>query len=263
MNQQPLRGKRALVTGVDVDNIGQGIALELARQGASVVCHFPVDGQGADETVAQITAAGGRAAAVQGDFSGDVETCFRVVDAAAAFLGGLDVIVNNAGVTEFVPLLDVTPEHFAKLIRVNLRSQVFCTQQAVRWMEKTGGGAVVNISSVHAFAGLAGYPVYAATKGAIVALTRQLAIELAPRHIRVNAVAPGAVEVPRYHTIPNYRSESFAAEVPWGRLGEPADIGKAVAFLASDAADFITGQILTVDGGTDARMAFDPSTDTA
>ncbi|RME59297.1 MAG: glucose 1-dehydrogenase [Caldilineae bacterium] len=256
MSEERLDGKRALVTGVDVGNIGQGIALELARQGASVVCHFPFDGRGADETVAQITAAGGWAAAVQGDFSQDVETCHRVVDAAAGFLGGLDVLVNNAGVTEQVPLLEVTPDHFARLIRINLRSQLFCSQQAVRWMEQAGGGAIINITSVHAFSGLAGFGVYAATKGAIVSLTRQMAIELAPMHIRVNAVAPGAVEVPRYRADPAYRPETYAAQVPWGRLGAPKDIGQAVAFLASDAADFITGQVLTVDGGTDARMAF-------
>jgi len=116
---------------------------------------------------------------------------------------------------------------------------------------------VINLASVHAHAGASDYAVYAATKGAVAALTRHLAVELAPQKVRVNAIAPGLIEVPRYReTIPEYDPAAFAATVPWGRLGEPRDIGPLAAFLASDAAEFITGQTIYVDGGTTAQMSF-------
>ena len=232
-----LAGKRALITGVDRGGIGQGIAMELARQGAAVVCHYPYSDEGAAATVAQIQAAGGTA--------------------AANLLGGLNVLVNNAGLTETRPLADITPAHVEKLFAINLRSQIFCTQQALPYMLKDGGGSVINLASVHSHAGVPDYAVYAATKGAVAALTRHLAVELAPQKVRVNAIAPGLIEVPRYHEdIPDYNPAIFAATVPWGRLGEPADIGKVAAFLASDGADFVTGQTIYVDGGTTAYMSF-------
>ncbi len=252
-----LAGKRALVTGVDRGGIGQGIALELARQGAAVVCHYPYSDEGAAATVAQIQAAGGTAAAVQGDFTQSAAVCAHVVDAAADLLGGLNVLVNNAGLTEKAPVADITPAHFEKLFAINVRGQIFCAQQALPYMRGAGGGSVINLASVHTHAGVPEYAVYAATKGAIAALTRHLSIELAPQKVRVNAIAPGLIEVPRYYEdISDYNRESFAATVPWGRLGEPADIGRMAAFLASDAADFVTGQTIYVDGGTSAYMSF-------
>ena len=256
-NQDTLSGKRALVTGVDRGGIGQGIALELARQGAAVVCHYPFSDEGAAATVAQIQAGGGTAAAVQGDFTQSAAVCTRVVETAADFLGGLNVLVNNAGLTETRPIADITPDHFEKLFAINVRSQVFCTQQVLPYMLQNGGGSVINLASVHSHAGVPDYAVYAATKGAVAALTRHLAVELAPQKVRVNALAPGLIEVPRYHEdIPDYNPAIFEATVPWGRLGEPADIGHVAAFLASDGADFVTGQTIYVDGGTTAYMSF-------
>ena len=252
-----LAGKRALITGVDHGGIGQGIALELARQGAAVVCHYPYSDEGAAATVAQIQANGGTAAAVQGDFTQSAAVCAQVVDAAAGLIGGLDVLVNNAGLTETFPLAEITPAHFEKLFAINVRSQIFCAQQALPHMQEAGGGAVINLASVHSHAGVPDYAVYAATKGAVAALTRHLAVELASQNVRVNAIAPGLIEVPRYYEdIPDYNSTLFAATVPWGRLGEPADIGRVAAFLASEAADFVTGQTIYVDGGTSAYMSF-------
>ncbi len=252
-----LEGKRALITGVDRGGIGQAIALEMARQGAAVVCHYPYSDEGAAAAVAKIQADGGTAAAVQGDFTQSASVCGEVVDFAADFLGGLDVLVNNAGLTETFPLAEVTPEHFDKLFAINVRSQIFSIQQALLYMQEAGGGSVINLASVHAHAGVSDYAVYAATKGAIAALTRHLAVELAQQKVRVNAVAPGLIEVPRYReTIPDYNPAVFAATVPWGRLGEPRDIGPVAAFLASDAAEFITGQTIYVDGGTTAQMSF-------
>jgi NAD(P)-dependent dehydrogenase (short-subunit alcohol dehydrogenase family) len=252
-----LAGKRALITGVDRGGIGQGIALELARQGAAVVCHYPYSDEGAAATVAQIQADDGTAVAVQGDFTQSAAVCAQVVGAAAAHLGGLDVLVNNAGLTETISLPDVTPAHVEKLFAINVRSQIFCTQQALPYMQEAGGGAVINLASVHSHAGVPDYAVYAATKGAVAALIRHLAVELAPQKVRVNAIAPGLIEVPRYfEDIPDYNPAVFEASVPWGRLGVPADIGQMAAFLASNAADFVTGQTIYVDGGTSAYMSF-------
>ena len=256
-SKDALTGKRALITGVDRGGIGQGIALELARQGAVVVCHYPYSDEGAAATVAQIQAAGGTASAVQGDFTQSAAVCAHVVDAAANLLGGLDVLVNNAGLTETRPLADITPAHYEKLFAINVRSQIFCAQRALTYMQEAGGGAIINLASVHTHAGVPDYAVYAATKGAVAALTRHLAVELAPQKVRVNAIAPGLIEVPRYfEDIPDYNPAVFEASVPWGRLGVPADIGQMAAFLASNAADFVTGQTIYVDGGTSAYMSF-------
>jgi glucose 1-dehydrogenase/3-oxoacyl-[acyl-carrier protein] reductase len=248
----PLAGRLALVTGVDAGGIGQEIALELARQGAAVVCHHPFGSEGADQAIETITAHGGRAAKVQGDLS-NIDNCGRIVDEAAGFLGGLDILVNNAGLTERVIFEEITPEHFEKLFHINIAAQIFCAQRAVSYMTDHGG-SILNLSSVHADAGFPGYTIYAATKGAVVSFTRQLAVELAPKGIRVNAIAPGAIEVPRYFDNPNYSRDSYAHSVPLGRVGTPPDIARTAAFLVSDAADYISGQIITIDGALMSRM---------
>jgi len=167
------------------------------------------------------------------------------------------VLVNNAGLTETRPLADITPAHFEKLFAINVRSQIFCAQRALAYMQESGGGSVINLASVHTHAGVPDYSVYAATKGAVAALTRHLAVELAPQKVRVNAIAPGLIEVPRYfEDIPDYNPAIFEATVPWGRLGAPSDIAHVAAFLASDGAEFVTGQTIYVDGGTVAYMSF-------
>ncbi|GCE13704.1 SDR family NAD(P)-dependent oxidoreductase [Tengunoibacter tsumagoiensis] len=250
-----LAGRSALVTGAGI-GIGQAIAIELARQGAAVALHYASSAQGAQEAVAEIERFGGKAIAVSGKL-GEVSTCRRIVDEAAEAFGGLDILVNNAGITHAMSFLKTSEEIYNEVFDLNMRGYYFCTQQAVTYMLKRGRGSIVNITSVHGAAGFPRHSAYAATKGAIIAFTRELAVELAGQHIRVNAVGPGLIEVPRYFDIPGYTNEFGGSLVPYGRAGQPQDIAPAVAFLASDAADFITGQVLYIDGGTTAKMALD------
>lgn len=262
-----LEGKLVLVTGAGT-GIGQGVALEVARKGADVALHFSSSAKGALEAVEAIESMGRRATAIQGNLE-NVTECRRVVDEAVHFLGGLDGVVSNAGITRVIDFLDVTEEQFNHLYHVNIRGEFFIAQQAVKYMIERGcelrqrspekpwaGGSIVNMSSVHGFMGCPGHSVYAGTKGAINAFSRELAVELCPLHIRVNVIAPGTIEVENYFKLyPGYNREEGNRGVPWGRVGLPEDVGRLAVYLLSDAAEFMTGHVIYFDGGLTATMA--------
>jgi NAD(P)-dependent dehydrogenase (short-subunit alcohol dehydrogenase family) len=257
-NPLKMEGKRVLVTGSGT-GIGREIALEFARQGADVVVHYAHDEKGARGAVEAIRALGRRAELVQADFD-RVDQAVGLGERALGFLGGLDCLVNNSGITFNKPFLEVKPEQFDRLYHVNIRAQFFLTQRVVQDMLTHGGGAICNITSIHGLSGAPEHSVYAGTKGAIIAYTRSLAVELAHKGIRVNAIAPGWVTVENYYKVLPGFNEADAArdaaeKVPLGRSGLKVEIAKLAVFLCSEDAGYIVGQTIVADGGTTALMS--------
>ncbi len=251
-----MKGKRVLVTGAGT-GIGRGIALAFARAGATVALHYSHSGKGAEEAVAEIRGAGGKAAAFAADFRSRAEVR-SLAREGLGFLGGIDVLVNNAGVSLTLPFEEVTDEQFDILYAVNVAAPLFLTQALLPSLRAAAPSAVVNISSIHALEGRPEHAVYAGTRGAIIAFTRELAIELAPLGIRVNGIAPGSVDVESHRALaPGADPEAEGRLIPAGFVGKPLDIGHVAVFLASDAARYIVGQTLVVDGGTTSWMPFD------
>jgi len=253
-----MTGKRVLVTGAGI-GIGRGIALAFAREGATVAVHYSSSAASAEAVVKAILDGGGKAAAFQADFS-RVEALQSMAREAVAFLGGLDVVVNSAGITMNRPFAQTTAEQFDLLYAVNVRAPYFLTQALLPDLEKSRG-VVINLSSIHAFEGYTEHSVYAGTRGAIVSFTRQLAIELAPRGVRVVGIAPGAVPVENhFKSLPGVDMEQAirdcGKDIPCGFAGTPADIAGVALFLASEAGRYILGQTLVVDGGTTSWMPF-------
>jgi glucose 1-dehydrogenase len=245
-----LDGRRALVTGGD-QGIGRGIAQRLAGDGADVAIVYRANQDGASEVAEDIRHAGRRVVTIQADVSrtGDAE---RAVGEAVAGLGGLDVLVNNAGVEKRAPFWEVTEADYDLVVGVNLKGVFFMTQALVRHLRTARhGGRVINISSVHEELPFPHFASYCASKGGVRMLTRTLAIELAPLEITVNSVAPGAIKTPINRSLlhDEAKLEALLTDIPLRRLGEPADVAGVVAFLAGPDAAYMTGASLVVDGG--------------
>ena len=240
-----LSGRVALVTGGG-RGIGREIAFELARAGADVAINYHDEPERARAVAADLEAVGVRSTAIAGDV-GNGDDVGRMMDETMATLGAIDILVNNAGVQTWTPFLDVTEAEWDLVIRTNLKGCFLCTQAAARLM--SNGGVVVNIGSGCNKVPFPGLVAYTASKGGIEMLTKVAAVELAPRRIRVNCVAPGAVEVERTKAEIDDYAGTWGAVTPLGRVGQPADIARTVRFLASDDSAFITGQTIWVDGG--------------
>jgi 3-oxoacyl-[acyl-carrier protein] reductase len=243
-----LEGKVAVVTGAS-KGIGAAIAKTLAAEGAAVVVNYSSSKPGAEAVVAAITEKGGKAIAVKGDVSKPAEA-EAIIDAAMKTYGRLDILVNNSGVYETVPLEEIGEEHFHRLFNVNVLGLLLTTKAAARHLRE--GASIINISSLVSRVALPGFAVYSGTKGAVDAITGVLAKELGPRKIRVNTVSPGVVDTEGTHTagiIGTDFEKAVVAETPLGRVGQPQDIATVVAFLASDDAGWITGERLYATGG--------------
>jgi 3-oxoacyl-[acyl-carrier protein] reductase len=246
---QTLTGKVAVVTGAS-KGIGAGIARALGAEGAAVVVNYASDKEGADRVVRAIVAEDGRAVAVQGDVA-KIQDIRRLFAETKRAFGGLDVLVNNAGVFRFEAIDEVTEQEFHREFNINVLGSILAIQEGLKYFGPAGG-SIINVSSVASTNPAPQSVVYSSTKAALDSVTRVLAVELGPRHIRVNSVNPGATETEGANDFGVFDTElgqRLLSDTPLGRFGQPHDIAPAVVFLASDAANWVTGETIRVSGG--------------
>jgi len=242
-----LEGKVAVVTGAS-RGIGRAIALKLAEEGAKVVVNYSGSQAKAEEVVAMIQENGGEAIAVQASVS-QTEEVTALMDAAVKTYGSLDILVNNAGITRDNLIMRMKEDEWDDVLNTNLKGVFLCTKAVTRQMMKQRAGRIINISSIVGVAGNAGQANYVAAKAGVIGLTKTTAKELASRNILVNAIAPGFIETEMTDQLPEDIKQGMLTQIPLAKLGQPEDIAKAVAYLASDDANYMTGQTLHIDGG--------------
>lgn len=252
-----LRGQKALVTGAN-SGIGRSVAVYLAREGADVVVNYIFDEAAAQEVVDEIKSKGGYAIAIKADVSkeDEVQAMFRQM---IAEFGTIDILVNNAGLQKDAPIDEMTLDQWNTVISVNLTGQFLCAREAIREFKRRGvvpeiscaAGKIISMSSVHETIPWAGHVNYAASKGGVMLMSKSIAQEVAPYRIRVNSICPGAIRTPinRSAWESPEALEELMRLIPYKRIGEPGDIGRAVVWLASDDADYINGISLFIDGG--------------
>ena len=243
-----LTGKVAIVTGAS-KGIGAGIAKHFAQSGASVVVNYATSKEAANALVAEIKSSGGKAVAIQADFSktADIQRLFE--ESKHAF-GTLDILVNNAGVYAFAPLQDSTEQEFHREFSTNVLGVITATQEAAKYFGPNGG-SIINISSIASVGYMPNSVIYAASKSAVDSITRVTSVELAPKKIRVNSIAPGATITEGIAALgwPQEAVEAVVATIPFGRPGVPEDIARVALFLASDDSAWVTGERITASGG--------------
>jgi 3-oxoacyl-[acyl-carrier protein] reductase len=243
-----LAGKTALVTGA-ARGIGRATAVRLAKDGAKIAINYKGNAEAASDAKRLVEQAGSAATLIQGDVSVDADA-ERVVKEALAFGDGrLDVLVNNAGITRDNLLIRMSAEEWDAVLDLNLRGAFLVTKAALRPMMKQRSGRIVNVSSVSGIAGNAGQANYSAAKAGLIGFTKALAREMASRNITCNAVAPGFVDTDLTHALLTQMEKTLLPQIPLGRFGTVDDVAGAIAFLASDEAAYITGQVIVVDGG--------------
>lgn len=242
-----LNGKVAVVTGAS-RGIGRAVAIKLASEGATVVINYNGSEDRALEVKKEIEENGGKAEIRQCNVS-DYAACEEMFKEIISTLGSVDILVNNAGITKDGLLMKMSEEDYDAVLDTNLKGTFNCIRHVARQMIRQRGGRIINMSSVSGVLGNAGQANYSASKAGVIGLTKSVARELASRGITVNAVAPGFVNTEITAVLPEKVKEGAVAQIPLGKFGEPEDIANAVAFLASDNARYITGQVLAVDGG--------------
>lgn len=246
-NNFSLEGQVALVTGA-ARGIGRAAALALAQAGAAVAINYQHSSEAAEAFAAELSAAGVNSIAVQGDVA-DSGQVSEMVDKTEAALGGISILVNNAGITRDGLVMRMSDEDFDAVIATSLRGAFLCSKAVARSMMKARRGSIVNVSSVIGRRGNAGQANYAAAKAGLIGLTKSLAKELGPRGVRVNAIAPGYVVTDMTSELPEKMKEQIMGNTPLGRLAMPEEVASVIAFLASPAAGYITGAVIPVDGG--------------
>jgi 3-oxoacyl-[acyl-carrier protein] reductase len=243
-----LTGKSAIVTGAS-RGIGRAIALDLAKRGASVVVNYMSSEAAANDVVAAITGAGGKAVAVKADVS-KAEEAAALIKAGIDAFGKIDILVNNAGTTRDTLLMTMSEADWDLVISADLKSVFNCSKAAVKPMIRARAGRIINIASVVGLSGQGGQTNYAAAKAGVIAFTKSLAKEVGSRNITVNCVAPGFIPTDLTNSLPEEQKQLIVKNTPLGRFGTPEEVAYAVSFLASDDASYITGVTLSVDGGT-------------